>query len=282
MLPLVLSLALLSGSVTATPASAVAELRALETAYKGRIGVYAYDTATGNLITYRSGERFPFASTFKAVLAAAVLDKEPDILRKRIRYDQKDLQPHSPVTAKHVATGMTVAQLCEAAVTESDGTAANLLLRQIGGPKGLTRYFRGLHDPVSRLDRPEPGLNDWSPTDPRDSTTPAAMGRDLHALTLGGALDAGDRERLTGWLVGNRTGDRRIRAGLPASWKVGDKTGTAATYGATNDVAVVWPAKGGKPIIMAIYARRAGKNAAHDENVIAKTATIVARGLGKL
>ncbi|WP_066369647.1 class A beta-lactamase [Herbidospora mongoliensis] len=286
MLPLVMSLALLSGGLTAasTPqsTSAVADLRALETSYHGRIGVYAIDTATGRTIAYRSGERFPLASTFKGVLAAAVLDKKPDILGKRILIKKKDLLPNSPETEKHVGSRMTVAALARAAVTKSDNAAANLLLKQVGGPKGLTRYFRGLNDHVSRLDRTEPGLNDWTPKDPRDTTTPAAIARDLKALTVGTALDAGDRRIFTGWLVANETGDKRIRAGLPKSWRIGDKTGTGSTYGSANDYAIIWPKGSTKPIIMAIYTNRTAKNGTADETVIAKAATIAARGLGKL
>ncbi|GAB1823383.1 class A beta-lactamase [Herbidospora sp. RD11066] len=281
MLPLVMSLALLSGGVTAPP-SAVADLRALESSYQGRIGVYAIDTATGKTVAYRSGERFPLASTFKGVLAAAVLDKKPDILGKRILIKRKDLLPHSPETEKHVGARMTVAALAKAAVTQSDNAAANLLLKQVGGPKGLTRYFRGLDDRVSRLDRTEPGLNDWTPRDPRDTTTPAAIAGDLRKLTVGGALDAGDRRTFTAWLVANETGDNRIRAGLPKTWRVGDKTGTGSTYGSANDYAIIWPKGSTKPIIMAIYTNRTAKNGTADESVIAKAATIAARGLGKL
>ncbi|WP_062347519.1 class A beta-lactamase [Herbidospora yilanensis] len=282
MLSFVMSLALLSGGVTAPTTSAVAELRALETSFKGRIGVYALDTATGRTVAYRSGERFPLASTFKGVLAAAVLDKKPDILGKRILVRKKDLLPNSPETRKHVGSRMTVAELAKAAVTKSDNAAANLLLRQVGGPKGLTRYFRSLDDHVSRLDRDEPGLNRWHPGELRDTTTPAAIAADLKVLTVGGALDAGDRRTFTGWLVANETGDDRIRAGLPKSWRIGDKTGTGGTYGTANDYAIIWPKGSKKPIIMAIYTNRTDRNAAADESVIAKTATIAARGLGKL
>ncbi|WP_061292832.1 class A beta-lactamase [Herbidospora cretacea] len=282
MLPLVMSLALLTGGVTAPQTSAVADLRALETSFKGRIGVYAVDTATGRTVAYRSGERFPLASTFKGVLAAAVLDKEPDILGKRILIKKKDLLAYSPETEKHVGSRMTVAELARAAVTKSDNAAANLLLKEVGGPKGLTRYFRGLNDHVSRLDRTEPGLNQWSPAEVRDTTTPAAIAADLRVLTVGNALDAGDRRKFTGWLVANETGDKRIRAGLPKSWRIGDKTGTGGTYGTANDYAIIWPKGSKKPIIMAIYTNRTARNGTADDSVIARAATIAARGLGKL
>ncbi|WP_214107572.1 class A beta-lactamase [Acrocarpospora catenulata] len=262
------------------------ELRALEVSFKGRIGAYAYDTGTGKTIGYRSGERFPLLSTFKAVVVAAVLHQarttSPGLLNKVIRWKAADLAPHSPVTGKHVRKGLTVARLCQAAITQSDNTAANLLLKQIGGPAGLTRYFRTLGDQVSRLDRGEPGLNQWHPKERRDTTTPAAIGRDLLALTTGNALDARDRAQLNTWLIANRTGDARIRAGLPKSWTIGDKTGSVSVYGAGNDIAVIWPGKSAAPIIMSIYTNRKSRYAPIDEKVIAKTATILARGLGRL
>jgi beta-lactamase class A len=254
-------------------AQARKELRALEASFKGRIGAYAIDTATGKTISYRSGERFAMLSTFKAVVAGAVLHKartsEPGLMNKVVRWTEADLQEHSPVTEKHVKDGMTVAALCKAAITQSDNTAANMLLKQIGGPAGLTRYFRTLKDPVSRLDRWETELNDWSPKEKRDTTTPAAMARDLRALTAGKALDAKDRQRLNAWLIANETGDARIRAGLPKSWTIGDK-------------AVAWPRKSGAPIIMAIYTNRKAVDAPVVDKVVADTATALARGLGKL
>jgi len=262
------------------------ELRALEASFKGRIGAYAVDTATGKTVTYRAGERFPLLSTFKAPLCAGVLHRartvEPGLMNKVVKWTAADVRPGSPVTEKHTGGGLTVTRLCEAAITRSDNTAANMLLRQIGGPAGLTRYFRTLKDPVSRLDRWETELNDWSPTERRDTTTPAAMGRDLRALTAGDALHAKDRKRLNTWLIANTTGDRRIRAGLPKTWKIGDKTGTNSDgFGGGHDIAVIWPGKGAAPVIMTIYTNRTPGLAA-DDKVIARTATVLARGLGKL
>ncbi|GII78127.1 beta-lactamase [Sphaerisporangium rufum] len=261
-------------------------LRALEASFDGRIGAYAIDTATGRTVGHRAGERVAWLSTFKAFAAAAVLHKarttEPGLMDKVVRWTAADVKENSPVTEKHVADGMTVAELCEAAITVSDNTAANMVLRQIGGPAGLTRYFRTLKDPLSRLDRWETELNDWSPKDRRDTTTPAAAGRDLRAVTAGGALTAKDRDRLIGWLAAAKTGDARIRAGLPAGWKVGDKTGTTSKYGTANDIAIIWPGGTAAPIIMAIYTNRKAVDAPVVDKVVADTATILARGLGRL
>ncbi|MGP3956637.1 class A beta-lactamase [Nonomuraea sp. 3N208] len=298
-----LAISLLAGGTTlgTSPASATAvaavvsseaqvsvrkELRALEKAFNGRIGAYAVDTATGKTVTYRAGERFPLLSTFKAMACAAVLHKartsEPGLMDKVIRWSADEVLDYSPVTEKHVKDGLTVAQLCEATITLSDNTAGNLILKQIGGPAGLTKYFRSLKDPISRLDRYEPGLNDWTPKDKRDTTTPAAISRDLRVLTSGTALHAKDREQLNAWLIATKTGDKRIRAGLPKTWTIGDKTGTNSTgFGGGNDIAVIWPEKGAAPIIMAIYTNRS-PGLATDDKTIAKTATVLARGLGKL
>ncbi|MFI6454447.1 class A beta-lactamase [Streptosporangium amethystogenes] len=267
-------------------AQARRELRALEASFKGRIGAYAIDTATGKTVTYRAGESFPMLSTFKAIAAAAVLHKartsEPGLMDRVVRWTDAEVKENSPVTKDHVKDGMTVAQLCEAAITRSDNTAGNMLLKQLGGPAGLTGYFRTLKDPISRLDRWETELNDWNPKERRDTTTPAAMGRDLRAVTAGKALNAKDRARLSTWLIANQTGDARIRAGLPKTWKVGDKTGTTSRYAAANDVAIVWPGTSAAPIIMSIYTNGRTADAALDNKVIADTATILARGLGRL
>ncbi|MBE3012258.1 class A beta-lactamase [Microbispora sp. NEAU-D428] len=286
-----ITVSLLVGAVpAATPAAAAprtdvaAALRALETSFKGRIGAYAIDTATGRTIGYRADERFALASTFKAVAAGAVLARTTDreLTRKVVHWTADEVKDNSPETGKHLKDGMTLAELCRAAIIYSDNTAGNMLLKRIGGPQGLTRYFRTLKDPVSRLDRWETELNEWSPKEKRDTTTPASVARDLRALTVGDALNEKDRSRLIGWLHDNTTGDARIRAGLPTTWIVGDKTGTGGTYGTANDIAVVWPAKDAAPIVMAIYTNRAAAGGAADNTVVAQTATVLARGLGRL
>ncbi|MEW9549283.1 class A beta-lactamase [Nonomuraea sp. NPDC050783] len=260
------------------------ELRALEASFRGRIGAYAIDTGTGRTVSYRGGERFPLLSTFKAPACAAALHQartsEPGLMDKVVKWTKAELKPNSPTTGKHLKDGLSVARLCEATITLSDNTAGNMVLKQIGGPAGLTRYFRSLKDPISRLDRWETELNDWSPKEKRDITTPAAISRDLRLLTTGDALHAEDRARLNRWLRANETGGERIRAGLPKTWTIGDKTGSNDAIGGGNDIAVIWPGKKAAPIIMAVYTTRSVP--AIDNKVIAKTATVLARGLGKL
>ncbi|GAA0936695.1 class A beta-lactamase [Nonomuraea longicatena] len=274
-----------TGTAVAAPADRVGkEMRALEESFDGRIGAYAIDTATGKSVGHRAGELFPLLSTFKAPVCAAALHRartaEPGLMSKRVKWTEADLKPHSPVTEKHMDDGLTVSELCEATITVSDNTAGNMVLKQIGGPAGMTRYFRTLKDPVSRLDRWETELNDWKPGDRRDTTSPAAITRDLRALSAGDALHPQDRRRFNDWLVASETGGERIRAGLPKSWKVGDKTGTNGEIGAANDIAVIWPGKSAEPIVMAVYTHRGRPPV--DDTVLAKAATILAKGLGRL
>ncbi|MFF1755701.1 class A beta-lactamase [Streptomyces sp. NPDC058266] len=265
------------GTASATPSSdtdgdARRRLRELEAGYPGRIGVHALDTGTGAALAYRAHERFAIASTFKVLAGAAILrrarEQEPGLLDVLIRYGRDDLVAASPRTEMHLETGMTVRELCDAAITYSDNTAANLLMRRIGGPAGITAFARSLGDSVTRLDRWETDLNTNIPGDRRDTTTPAAMTADLRALVLGDALHPLDRGQLTRWLVENTTGDKRIRAGLPTGWRVGDKTGTPA-YGGVNDVAVAWPPGGGAPLVVCVYTTRLDPDTPGEDRIAA-------------
>ncbi len=233
-------------ALSAWPAFArTADLRGLERSCGGRIGLYARDLKTGAQIAWRADERFAMCSTFKASLAAAVLarvDAGRERLDRVIPYGKADLLGNAPATTAHVVEGgMRVGELCEAAVELSDNTAANLLLAQIGGPQAVTAFLRGEGDRITRLDRTEPSLNVFVPGDPRDTTTPRAMAGTLDRLLLGQVLSAASRERLKGWMLGCKTGDKRLRAGLPRSWSVADKTGTSGR-GDCGDIAVTWRA----------------------------------------
>jgi beta-lactamase class A len=231
-----------------------AALEKIEAQCGGRLGVAFLDSSTGAMMGHRVDERFPMCSTFKALAAGAVLaevDAGRAQLGQRIRFGMEDLVAYSPITKGRVGEGMTVAELCAAAVDYSDNTAGNMLLRQIGGPAGLTRFARSLGDEVTRLDRVETELNESLPGDPRDTTSPAAMLGNLNRLVLGSALSDASRELLALWLRGNTTGATRLRAGLPAGWVVGDKTGTG-DRGSANDIAVIWPPDR-KPALVTAY-----------------------------
>ncbi|GGY60114.1 class A beta-lactamase [Pseudoduganella albidiflava] len=247
---------------------------------RGRLGVAVIDTATGKTTGHRLGERFPMCSTFKAVLAAQALAREarePGFLARRLRYAKADLVSHSPITGKHVDTGMTVADLCAATVQYSDNTAANALMKELGGPAGLTAFMRGLGDTQFRLDRWETELNTAIPGDDRDTTTPWAMARTLEKLVIGDALPAPQRQQLKDWLLGNTTGGKRIRAAVPAGWQVGDKTGTGA-YGVTNDIGIVYP-PGRAPLVVVIFTHLAEKDGDNRDDIVVAAAR-GALGLG--
>ncbi len=221
----------------------------------GRLGV-AVLQPDGQVQGHRLDERFPMCSTFKWLAAAYVLhrvDAGQERLDRRLPIEAGALLPHSPVTSKHVgAAGMTLAELCHATITVSDNAAANIILATYGGPQGLTGYIRGLGDTVTRMDRTEPALNESRPGDPRDTTTPRAMARLLHTLLLGDALSPGSRAQLASWMEATETSGQRLRADLPAGWRLGSKTGTGAR-GSTNDVGIFWPPGGAKPILVAAY-----------------------------
>jgi beta-lactamase class A len=257
---------------------AAQRLQALERESGGRLGVAVLDVVSGLRLQHRADERFPLCSTFKALLAGAVLarvDGGRERLDRRLRFEASDLVPYSPVTGPRAGRdGFTVSELCDAAVTLSDNTAANLLLPLVGGPDGLTAYLRTLGDAVTRLDRTEPDLNEARPGDERDTTSPAAMTRTLAALALGDALSPGSREILTGWLLGCRTGDKRLRAGLPSSWRVGDKTGSGER-GTANDVAIAWP-PGRPPLVVAAYLTGSTLDASGRDAVLANVARVAA------
>jgi len=227
----------------------------LERKSGGSLGVALFDTRTGARLDYRAERPFPMCSTVKLLIAGAVLariDRGADRLDRRIRVADADLLSHAPVTKSRVGgDGMSLEELCAAAITVSDNTAANLLLDTIGGPSGLNAFARSIGDDVTRLDRSEPDLSEALPDDPRDTTTPSMMVADMQALVLGSALAPTSRARLVAWLVGNRTGDARLRAGLPKHWRVGDKTGTGG-FGTTNDVGIIWPPQRA-PFLVAAY-----------------------------
>ncbi|MGW6013380.1 class A beta-lactamase [Streptomyces sp. NPDC055210] len=285
-------------STTTTPATAataatatagtprvVRALAELERTHNARLGIYAHNTATGKTVRYRADETFPMCSVFKTLAAAAVLrdlDRRGEFLDLLIRYTAQDLTDAggSPVTGRpeNLANGMTVAALCHAAMAHSDNAAANLLLRELGGPTAITRFCRSIGDPTTRLDRFEPALNSAEPWRETDITSPAAAGRTYAKLALGDALVPRDRRQLTEWLLANTTSTNRFRAGLPADWALGDKTGTGK-YGTTNDVGIAWTPDGA-PVVLSVLSTKSAPDAPMDEPLVAGAAGLLAAALG--
>lgn len=266
---------------TATRSPDVSRFAALEREHGARLGVYALAVGTGATVAYRADERFAFCSTFKTLAAGAVLHRNPlGHLDERVTYTRADVDSISPITEDHIATGMTIRQLCDAAIRFSDGTAGNLLMRDIGGPARLTAYLRELGDGVSRMDDYEPELNRIPPGDPRDTTTPRAIAEDYGRLVLGNALTADKRALIRDWLERSTTavGAKRIRAGLPRGWKAAEKTGTG-DYGRANDVAVVWPPRAA-PLVVAVMSDRPGYDTPPDDSLIAAATRRIVSDVG--
>ena len=247
----------------------------------GRLGVFALNTATGAQLGHRADERFAFCSTFKVFAASGVLSKSlqvPGLMQQRITYQQSDLVTYSPITQKHVGEGMILADICAAALQYSDNTAGNILIKTLGGPASVTAFARSIGNTDFRLDRWETALNTAIPDDPRDTCTPRSMGLSLDRLMLGDAMTPETRAQLQTWMLGNTTGAARIKAGLPADWKIADKTGSG-DYGAANDLAVVWPSQG-EPVIVSIYTTQSQQDAKARSDVIAAATRVVVEWLG--
>lgn len=262
----------------ATDPAAAPTFAALERRYDARLGVAAIDTGSGRTIVHRAGERFAFASTVKVFIAAAVLDASSDAdLATVVHYDRGDLLEYAPVTSEHVDSGMTVRELIDAAIRSSDNTAANLLVERLGGPDAVERWLRGIGDRTTSVDRVEPDLNQATPGDRRDTTTPERFAADLRTVLLGDALVAADRRVLREAMLGNTTGDATIRAGVDPSWQVADKTGTAS-YGVRNDIAVVTP-PGRAPVVLVVMTSRADPGAEPSDALVAEATRAAVAGL---
>jgi len=276
-------LVLAGGAAAAAWPALAGDMNAAFTAIEGRVGgtlgLSALDLSTARRITHRAGDYYPMCSTFKLMAVAALLarvDRGEERLDRFVRYGPGDLLSYAPVTRAHVGDGgMRLDGLCAAAIEQSDNTAANLILAAIGGPRGWTRYVRALGDTASLLDRTEPALNDVPPGQQRDATTPGAMLENLHKVLAGGALSELSRNQLGVWMVACRTGLTRLRAGLPAAWRVGDKTGTGDS-GASGDLAIAWTPGGAVLISAYMFCARSTPDAVRDAGY-AEAARIVAQ-----
>lgn len=260
---------------TASPA-----LAELEKKSGGRLGAYILDSGTGNAIGHHPDERFAHCSTFKLSLGAAVLqlaDQGKLKLDEVLAYTKADLLSNSPETEANLAKGgMTVEALARAAQVTSDNAAANLVMRHIGGPEKLTAFWRSLGDEVSRVDDYEPAMNKTVPGDPRNTSSAGAMAQSMAKFLTCDVLSETAKKKLFAWMVNTRTGQKRIRAGLPSEWRAGDKTGTFDEK--VNDIAIVWVPKK-KPLLITAYYEGTGKGEekrAADEAVLAEVGRIAA------
>jgi beta-lactamase class A len=267
------------GAASGVAGGAAGRLAALEKREGGRLGVEALDTGTGRRLQHRSGERFGMCSTFKFLAAAAILqrvDRGTEHLDRRIEYGESDLLEYAPVTKEHVKEGgMTLTDICAAAVQWSDNTAANLMLKVLGGPEGVTAFIRSTGDQVTRLDKTETELNVVHRGEVHDTTTAASMVGLLSSVVLGQALSATSRTLLQGWMLDAKVGEHRLAAGLPTGWRIAHKTGTWSDQ--TNDVGIIWPPNRAPIIIAALYSRR-GTRLKQREEVLRDVGRIIASG----
>jgi beta-lactamase class A len=252
--------------------SPIAALTDYERDSGGHIGVYAKNHRTSVEVSWRANERFVMCSSFKASLAACVLarvDRGQARMDELIAYGAADLMEWAPVAKQNLEKGaMSVGDMCAAAVELSDNTCANALLARFGGPAAVTAFWRSIGDTVSRLDHNEPELNRTPPGDPHDTTTPAAMAGNLRNLILGNTLSPTSREQITTWMLGCKTGDNRLRAGLPKDWRVADKTGNNGKDG-FGDIAVTWPTRD-EPVVICAYTRGGAPTSRQVDEVFAK------------
>ena len=280
LVPLLLTCSPLWAQVPQDTVAIGKKLAELEKSTGGRLGVVLINTADNSKIIYRGDERFPMCSTSKVMAASAILkqsETQTGLLNQRVEIKKSDLVNYNPITEKHLDGGMTIAELTDATLRYSDNTAMNKLIAQLGGPAKVTQFARSIGDKTFRLDRTEPTLNTAIPGDERDTTTPAAMARTLQNLTLDNALAEPQRKQLVEWMKKNTTGGASIRAGLPTTWTVADKTGSGS-YGTTNDIAVIWP-ENQPPVVLVTYFTQPQKEAKSRNNVLAAAAKIVTEGL---
>lgn len=249
------------------------QLGELERSVDDRVGVALMNVATGAVASHRGDERFLLNSTGKCFIAAAVLarvDEGRETLDRRIVIEEGDLVGWTPITEKRLgAPGLTVAELCQAAVAWSDNAAANALIESVGGPEAVTAFLRAIGDDTTRLDRVEPELNTHDHAgDERDTTTPLAMMATLRTLLLGDALSPSSRHQLAAWMIEGKVGDARLRAGMPSSWLVGEKTGTNGV-GNASDIGIAWPGDRGAVIAVAYTLMPNASGAERDETIAA-------------
>lgn len=240
-----------TNSASAQSDPILAAVHAAEQRLQARVGVFVHDTGSARVWSYREDERFPMASTVKTLVCAALLHQGTEAMDTRVAIRESDLMEYSPVTRKRVGDAVPASELCAITMRTSDNTAVNGVLHVMGGPATVTLFLRSIGDKSTRLDRIEPDLNEATPGDPRDTTTPRAMARTLETLVLGSQLESGAKQQLTQWLLSNEVGGPLLRAGVPNDWKVADRTG-AGGYGTRGVAAVMWPPEQA-PIIAAIY-----------------------------
>ncbi|MEB7396842.1 BlaZ-like penicillin-hydrolyzing class A beta-lactamase [Mammaliicoccus sciuri] len=252
------------------------DLKKVEDKYDANVGVYALNTATDEEITFNEDKRFAYASTFKAVSSAMLLEKTPhNELNKKVHVSKDDIVPYSPVLEKFINKDITIKKLIEATMLYSDNTANNMIIEEVGGYKEVNKKLKSLEDKTTKPSRMEPELNNYDPKSNRDTSTPQAFGITLNKIINDGRLSKENKTFLIDLMIHNKSGDTLIKKGAPKNFKVADKSGQAITYASRNDVAFVYPKGESKPIVLVIFTNKEGKTDKPNDKVVNETAKVV-------
>lgn len=252
------------------------DLKMIEDKYDANVGVYALNTATGEEIKFNENKRFAYASTLKAISSALLLEKTPhNKLNKKIHISKNQIVSYSPILDKYIDKDITIKKLIEATMLYSDNTANNIIIDELGGYKEMRKRLKKLNDSTTVLSRKEPDLNNYSPKNTSDTSTPQAFGKTLNKLVMDGDLSKDNKEFLLKLMINNKNGDTLIKAGAPKTFKVADKSGQALTYGSRNDVAFIYPKGHNKPIILVIFTNKNNKYAKPNDKVVSDVAELV-------
>ncbi|MCD8884807.1 BlaZ-like penicillin-hydrolyzing class A beta-lactamase [Mammaliicoccus sciuri] len=271
---MIASILLLSACNTAD--ATTQDLKKVEDKYDANIGVYALNTATDEEITFNEDKRFAYASTFKAVSSAMLLEKTPhNELNKKVHVSKEDIVPYSPVLEKFINKDITIKKLIEATMLYSDNTANNIIIEALGGYKEVNKRLKSLDDKTTKPSRMEPELNNYDPKNNRDTSTPQAFGITLNKIINDGRLSKENKTFLIDLMIHNKSGDTLIKKGAPKNFKVADKSGQAITYASRNDVAFVYPKGESKPIVLVIFTNKEGKTDKPNDKVVSETAKVV-------
>lgn len=271
---MIASILLLSACSTAD--ATTQDLKKVEDKYDANVGVYALNTTTDEEITFNEDKRFAYASTFKALSSAMLLEKTPhNELNKKVHVSKEDIVPYSPVLEKFINKDITIKKLIEATMLYSDNTANNMIIDELGGYKEVNKRLKSLDDKTTKPSRMEPELNNYDPKNNRDTSTPQAFGKTLNKLINDGRLSKENKTFLIDLMINNKSGDTLIKKGAPKNFKVADKSGQAITYASRNDVAFVYPKGESKPIVLVIFTNKEGKTDKPNDKVVSETAKVV-------
>ncbi|MCD8788846.1 BlaZ-like penicillin-hydrolyzing class A beta-lactamase [Mammaliicoccus sciuri] len=271
---MIASILLLSACSTAD--ATTQDLKKVEDKYDANIGVYALNTATDKEITFNEDKRFAYASTFKALSSAMLLEKTPhNELNKKVHVSKEDIVPYSPVLEKFINKDTSIKKLIEATMLYSDNTANNMIIEELGGYKEVNKRLKSLDDKTTKPSRMEPELNNYDPKNNRDTSTPQAFVKTLNKLINDGRLSKENKTFLIDLMINNKSGDTLIKKGAPKNFKVADKSGQAITYASRNDVAFVYPKGESKPIVLVIFTNKEGKTDKPNDKVVSETAKVV-------